>query len=65
MLLKCLGVNWELHRPFLIKSDTLATLLDAAEKPASKRYYRNKMSETLDDYISKNNFYSAEYQVEK
>lgn len=58
-----MGINWELHRPFLIKSETLALLIHEAEKPGPKRYYRNKMSETLDTYISKSSFYSPEYQA--
>ena len=63
VLLQCLGVNWELHRPYLQKSGTLSHLLDGAAEPGPKRYYRNKLSENLDNYITKSQFYSDEYQV--
>ena len=49
--------------PDQVKHPTLAELLHTAENPSPKHYYRNKVSETLDSYIHKNDFYSAEYQV--
>ncbi|XP_033633108.1 BTB/POZ domain-containing protein 16-like [Asterias rubens] len=63
ILLQCLDTNWELHRPYIQKSSTLTELLCKAEnKPHSELYYRDPMSATLDQYISKSNHYSTEYQ---
>lgn len=62
VLLHCLGMDWELHRPFLQKSETLTNLLMTAEDPTPQRYYKSAASETLDNYIKKSNFYSNEYR---
>lgn len=62
VLLRCLGMDWELHRPFLQKSETLTELLKTAEDPTPQRYYKSAASETLDNYIKKSNFYSNEYR---
>ncbi|XP_067656682.1 BTB/POZ domain-containing protein 16-like isoform X2 [Haliotis asinina] len=62
VILECLGLSWELHRPFLQKSGTLATLLHSATDPSSQKYYRSSASETLDKYIKKSEFYSNEYR---
>lgn len=62
VLLKCLGMDWELHRPYLQKSETLTALLMGADDPKPQRYYRSAASETLDNYIKKSNFYSNEYR---
>ncbi|XP_005089625.1 BTB/POZ domain-containing protein 16 [Aplysia californica] len=62
VLLKALGMDWELHRPFLQKSESLTQLLKASEDPKMQKYYRSPVSETLDNYIVKSNFYSNEYQ---
>ncbi|XP_046368087.2 BTB/POZ domain-containing protein 16-like isoform X2 [Haliotis rufescens] len=62
VILECLGLSWELHRPFLQKSGTLATLLLSALDPTSQKYYRSSASETLDNYIKKSEFYSNEYR---
>lgn len=61
-LLHTLGMDWELHRPFLQKSETLTNLLKGAEDPKPQLYYKSNASETLDTYIKKSNFYSNEYQ---
>jgi hypothetical protein len=45
VLLKCLDMSWELHRPYLRKADALSHLLHGA-------------TYTLDEYIKKNHFYS-------
>ena len=50
-------MDWELHRPFLQKSDTLTNLLKGAEDPKPQLYYKSAASETLDTYIKKSNFY--------
>lgn len=55
-------MNWELHRPFLQKSDILSSLLYEADHPAPKKYYKNRISETLDDFIHRSHIYSNEYQ---
>jgi len=57
VLLKCLGMDWELHRPFLRKSKTLTDLLLGADDPKPQLYYKSAASETLDNYIKKSNFY--------
>jgi len=57
VLLKALGMDWELHRPFLQKSESLTQLLKASEDPKMQKYYRSPVSETLDNYIVKSNFY--------
>ncbi|XP_038071045.1 BTB/POZ domain-containing protein 16-like [Patiria miniata] len=63
ILLQCLDTNWELHRPYIQKSATLTHLLSKAEStPHTELYYRDPMSATLDQYISKSNHYSTEYQ---
>ncbi|XP_069139506.1 BTB/POZ domain-containing protein 16-like isoform X2 [Argopecten irradians] len=62
VLLKCLGMDWELHRPYLQKSEVLAQLLREADDPRIQKYYRSPASETLDNYIKKSNFYSNEYR---
>ena len=56
-LLNCLGMDWELHRPFLQKSETITNLLEGADEPKPKLYYKSAASETLDNYIKKSNFY--------
>ncbi|XP_060580646.1 BTB/POZ domain-containing protein 16-like isoform X2 [Ruditapes philippinarum] len=62
VLLRCLGMDWELHRPFLRKSETLTALLQGADDPRPQLYYKSPASETLDNYIKKSNFYSNEYR---
>ncbi|XP_052252668.1 uncharacterized protein LOC127859354 isoform X2 [Dreissena polymorpha] len=62
VLLRCLGLDWELHRPFLRKSKTLTSLLLGADDPRPQLYYKSAASETLDNYIKKSNFYSNEYR---
>lgn len=62
VLLKCLGMDWELHRPFLQKAENLAKQLRTVDDPAPQKYYRSPVSETLDAYISHSNFYSNEYR---
>nr|XP_022344789.1 BTB/POZ domain-containing protein 16-like isoform X1 [Crassostrea virginica] len=62
VVLKCLNMDWELHRPFLQKADVLATLVKDAEDPKFHKYYRTPASETLDTYIKKNQFYSNDYK---
>ncbi|KAL4232314.1 BTB POZ domain-containing protein 16 [Mactra antiquata] len=62
VLLRSLGMDWELHRPFLRKSETLTTLLQGADDPQPQLYYKSTASETLDNYIKKSNFYSNEYR---
>ncbi|KAK7498435.1 hypothetical protein BaRGS_00010389 [Batillaria attramentaria] len=62
VLLKCLGMDWELHRPFLQKAENLAKKLLTVDDPAPQKYYRSPVSETLDSYISHSNFYSNEYR---
>ena len=62
VVLKCLGMDWELHRPFLQKATVLSNLLKTAGDPKMQKYYRNPASETLDTYIKKNNVYSNEYK---
>ncbi|XP_076104086.1 BTB/POZ domain-containing protein 16-like isoform X3 [Mytilus galloprovincialis] len=62
VVLKCLGMDWELHRPYLQKSEVLSQLLKQAGEPHMQKYYRNPASETLDTYIKKNNVYSNEYK---
>ncbi|XP_064630793.1 BTB/POZ domain-containing protein 16-like [Lineus longissimus] len=58
VLLKCLDMSWELHRPYLRKAGTLSLLIQGATPPKPQMYYREKTSDTLDEYIKKNNFYS-------
>lgn len=55
-------MDWELHRPYLQKSEVLSQLLKQAGEPHMQKYYRNLASETLDTYIKKNNVYSNEYK---
>lgn len=55
-------MDWELHRPYVQKSDVLTSLLKQAEDPSPTKYYRNPACETLDNYIKKSNFYSNEYR---
>lgn len=62
VLLKCLGMDWELHRPFLRKAEALVKQLKTAHDPAVQKYYRSPVSETLDTYISHSNFYSNDYR---
>ncbi|XP_078311220.1 BTB/POZ domain-containing protein 16-like isoform X4 [Crassostrea virginica] len=62
VVLKCLSMDWELHRPFLQKADVLASLVKDAEDPKFHKYYRTPASETLDTYIKKNQFYSNDYK---
>lgn len=62
VVLKCLSMDWELHRPFLQKAEVLAALLKEAEDPKFQKYYRSPASETLDTYIKKNKFYSNDYK---
>ncbi|GFN84169.1 BTB/POZ domain-containing protein 16-like [Plakobranchus ocellatus] len=62
VLLKALGMDWELHRPFLQKSEELTQLLKTSEDPKAQKYFRSPVSETLDNYIIKSNFYSNEYK---
>ncbi|WAR21509.1 BTBDG-like protein [Mya arenaria] len=62
VLLRCLGMDWELHRPFIRKSRTLTALLLGADDPKPQLYYKSAASETLDNYIKKSNFYSNEYR---
>ncbi|XP_063435143.1 BTB/POZ domain-containing protein 16-like isoform X1 [Mytilus trossulus] len=62
VVLKCLGMDWELHRPYLQKSEVLSQLLKQAGEPHMQKYYRNPASETLDTYIKKNHVYSNEYK---
>ncbi|RUS84270.1 hypothetical protein EGW08_007963, partial [Elysia chlorotica] len=57
VLLKALGMDWELHRPFLQKSEELTQLLKISEDPKAQKYFRSPVSETLDNYIIKSNFY--------
>lgn len=61
VLLQCLGINWEIHRPYLQKSGTLSKLIQNAEDPTPKKYYRNKVSESLEGHIDKNRFYGNDY----
>ena len=63
VLLECLGVNWELHRPYIKQSHTLCQLLENADNPIPKKYYKNKMSEKLDHFINSNDTYSNECRV--
>ncbi|KAK3095401.1 hypothetical protein FSP39_014207 [Pinctada imbricata] len=62
VLLKSVGMDWELHRPFLRKAEVLVQLLKEADDPSFQKYYRSPASETLDTYIKKNNFYSNDYK---
>ncbi|XP_061180078.1 BTB/POZ domain-containing protein 16-like isoform X2 [Saccostrea echinata] len=62
VILKCLNMDWELHRPFLQKAEVLASLLKEADDPRFQKYYRSPASETLDTYIKKNKFYSNDYK---
>ena len=62
-MLECLGVNWGLHRPYMKYSLTLCQLLETANSPKPKRYYKNKICEKLDHFISTNDTYSNEYRV--
>ncbi|XP_002733940.1 BTB/POZ domain-containing protein 16-like [Saccoglossus kowalevskii] len=63
VLLSCLGTNWELHKPYLQKSQVLGMLLQKAESgPTEARYYRDPMASTLDEYINKSGFYSTDYK---
>ncbi|XP_013400904.1 BTB/POZ domain-containing protein 16-like isoform X1 [Lingula anatina] len=62
VLLHCAGMDWELHRPFLQKSETLSSLLNYADNPCPRYYYKNKASETLDNYINRSHIYSNEYR---
>ena len=63
MLLHCLDLSWEIHRPFLQKSDTLYDLVEKAGDPVPSKDLKNKASEKIDNYIAKNDCYSTEYQV--
>lgn len=62
VLLKCLSSNWELHRPYVQKSGTLAALIKDAKDPTPQVYYKSPASETLDKYIEDSEYYSNEYQ---
>ncbi|XP_070212447.1 BTB/POZ domain-containing protein 16-like isoform X2 [Littorina saxatilis] len=62
ILLKCMGMDWELHRPFLQKAESLALQLKEVEDPSQQHYYRSPVSKTLDTYVSHSNFYSNEYK---
>lgn len=62
VVLKCLNMDWELHRPFLQKAEVLAALVKEADGPKFHKYYRSPASETLDTYIKKNQFYSNDYK---
>lgn len=62
VVLKCLNMDWELHRPFLQKAEVLAALVKDADGPKFHKYYRSPASETLDTYIKKNQFYSNDYK---
>lgn len=57
ILLKCMGMDWELHRPFLQKAESLALQLKEVEDPSQQHYYRSPVSKTLDTYVSHSNFY--------
>lgn len=61
VLLKCLGMNWELHRPFLQKADVLAELVEQADYPTPQLYYKSKVSETLDQHVERSKIYSNDY----
>lgn len=54
-------MNWELHRPFLQKADVLADLLEMADQPSPKLYYKSKVTETLDEHVERSNIYSNDY----
>ena len=56
-------MDWELHRPFLQKSETLTNLLKGADDPKPQLYYKSAASETLDNYIKKSNFYRYSRQI--
>ncbi|KAL5015976.1 hypothetical protein ScPMuIL_005565 [Solemya velum] len=62
VLLKCLGTDWELHRPFLQKSEVLSKLLGSAGDPKPSQYYCSPASQKLNNYIKQNNVYSSEYR---
>ncbi|KAK6177906.1 hypothetical protein SNE40_012776 [Patella caerulea] len=61
VLLNCLKTDWELHRPFLQKSDTLAQLLKDAPEEATEEYYKQLPSEAVDDFIGSSHFYDKNY----
>ncbi|XP_076460302.1 BTB/POZ domain-containing protein 16-like isoform X2 [Babylonia areolata] len=62
LLLKCVDMDWELHRPYLQKSETLAQLLRDVDDPATQNYYRSPAAQTLDNYVSHSNYYSNDYK---
>ncbi|XP_050396799.1 BTB/POZ domain-containing protein 16 [Patella vulgata] len=64
VLLNCLKTDWELHRPFLQKSDTLAQLLEGAPQEATEQYYKQLPSEVVDDFIGSSHFYDKNYPKE-
>ena len=63
ILLDCMGARWKLHRSFLKHSKMLSQLLERAENPKSKKQYKNKMSQRLDQFIATSDIYSEEYRV--
>ncbi|XP_041368498.1 BTB/POZ domain-containing protein 16-like [Gigantopelta aegis] len=62
VLLHCLKMDWELHGPYIQKSETLAKLLKAANDPNPHTSYRNQECETIDSFINQSSFYSDEYR---
>ncbi|ESO96995.1 hypothetical protein LOTGIDRAFT_231748 [Lottia gigantea] len=52
IVLKCLKTEWELHRPFIRKSETLTQLLQAANQDKTQVYHKNSSTEGLDEFLS-------------
>ena len=62
VLLHCLNMDWELHHPYIQKSEALMELLKDATDPTPRQSYRNPECETIDTFINKSDFYSDEYR---
>ncbi|CAH1784841.1 unnamed protein product [Owenia fusiformis] len=62
VLLHCLDMNWELHRPYLQKSRVLSALLHKAGEPKTYNYFRDSTGEALDSLVNKSKMYSTKSQ---
>ncbi|XP_074640832.1 BTB/POZ domain-containing protein 16-like [Tubulanus polymorphus] len=60
VLLRCLKMNWELHRPVVQKSEALSRLLRTASSAKMRKYTKdNSTSETLDRFVRKSRYYDS------
>ena len=63
VLLRCLDINWELHRPYLQKARTLAEMLHSAKEPSPKQYYKGNLENSeFDSFVKRGGIYNNDIE---